>query len=154
MRTVRLGRAFDVVFAHDALSYLTSEDDLLATLRTAAAHLRPGGVVVLAPDATTETFAPRTDHGGNDGEDGRSLRYLEWVHAPEPGACSYAVDYAIVLAEPGRATRVVRDGHVLGLFPRATWERLLADVGLDVLELPVESHFADRQAVFVARAPA
>jgi len=28
MRTLRLGRTFDVVFAHDAISYLTSEGDL------------------------------------------------------------------------------------------------------------------------------
>ena len=31
MRTLRLGRSFDAVFVHDALMYLTSEDDLAAT---------------------------------------------------------------------------------------------------------------------------
>ena len=30
MRTLRLGRTFDVVFIHDAISYLTTEDDLRA----------------------------------------------------------------------------------------------------------------------------
>lgn len=154
MRSLRLGKTFDVVFAHDALSYLTSEDDLLATFRTAAAHLRPGGVFVLTPDATTEIFSPRTDHGGHDGEDGRSLRYLEWVHAPAPGACTYVVDYAILVGEPGRPVQVVHDRHVLGLFPDATWRRHLAEAGLDVLELPVENPFAKEQAAFVARLPA
>ena len=154
MRTLRLGRTFDVVFAHDALSYLESEDDLLATFRTAAAHLRPGGVVVLTPDATTEIFTPRTDHGGHDGDDGRSLRYLEWVHAPASNSGSYVVDYAILVREPGRPVEVVHDRHVLGLHPDATWRRLLAGAGLEVLELPVENPFAKEQAAFVARLPA
>ena len=96
MRTLRLGRTFDVVFVHDAVSYLTTEDDLRAAIETAAAHVRPGGVVILTPDATTEIFEPRTDHGGHDGDDGRSLRYLEWIHpADRLELPTYAVDYAI-----------------------------------------------------------
>jgi len=86
MRTLRLGRTFDAVLVHDAVMYLTTEDDLRAAIVTAAMHLRPGGVAVFLPDATLESYAPGTDHGGHDGEDGRSLRYLEWTHAPEPGA--------------------------------------------------------------------
>jgi SAM-dependent methyltransferase len=91
MRTLRLGRTFDVVFVHDAASYLTTEDDLGAAVETAALHVRPGGVVILTPDATTEIFEPQTDHGGHDGEDGRSLRYLEWTHAAT--GSTYEVDY-------------------------------------------------------------
>ena len=45
MRTLRLGRTFDVVFVHDAIGYLTSEEDLAAAIETAAVHVRPGGVV-------------------------------------------------------------------------------------------------------------
>ena len=100
MRTLRLGREFDVVFIHDAISYLTTEDDLAAAIETAAAHTRPGGVVILTPDATTEIFQPKTDHGGHDGEDGRSLRYLEWTHPPD--GSTYAVDYLIIARGPGR----------------------------------------------------
>jgi trans-aconitate methyltransferase len=154
MRTLRLGRTFDVVFAHDALSYLTTEDDLGAAIETAAAHVRPGGVVLLVPDATSEMFAPGTHTGGHDGEDGRSLRFLEWTHAPEPGATSYVVDFAIVLREPEGATRVVHDRHKLGLFAERTWLGLLQSAGLEPVELPVENPFADEQATFLARMPA
>ena len=154
MRTLRLGREFDVVFAHDALSYLTTEQDLAAALETAAAHVRPGGVVVLTPDATTEIFKAGTDTGGHDGDDGRSLRYLEWTHAPEPGASSYVVDYAILVREPGGETRAVHDRHELGLFPEDTWLRLLREAGLEPLELPVPNPYAAEQAAFVARRPA
>ena len=79
------GRAFDVVFVHDAISYLTTEDDLRAALETTAVHVRPGGVVILTPRRAPEVFKASTDHGGHDGDDGRSLRYLEWTHDAEPG---------------------------------------------------------------------
>ncbi len=154
MRTLRLGRTFDVVFIHDAISYLTSEDDLRAAIETAAVHVRPGGAVVLTPDATQEIFKPGTDTGGHDGDDGRSLRYLEWTHAPEPpDATRYVVDYAILVREPGEPTRVVHDRHMLGVFPEATWHRLLAEAGLELVDTRVPNPFELEQAAFVARRP-
>ncbi len=154
MRTLRLGRTFDVVFVHDAISYLTTEDDLRQAIETTAAHVRPGGVVVLTPDATTEIFRPGTDHGGHDGEDGRSLRFLEWTHAPDPaGSSTYTVDYAIVMQAPGKPLEIVHDRHTLGVFPEATWRRLLADAGLEVVETTIENPYAHEQAAFVARRP-
>jgi ubiquinone/menaquinone biosynthesis C-methylase UbiE len=154
MRTLRLGRTFDVVFIHDAISYLTTEEDLRAALETAAVHARRGGVVILTPDATTEIFEPKTDHGGHDGADGRSLRYLEWTHAVDPRGTTYVTDYAIVARGPGDELRVVHDRHTLGLFPRATWERLIGDVGLELVDTTVENPYELEQAAFVARRPA
>ena len=130
MRSVRLGRVFDAVFVHDAVMYLTREEDLRAALVTAAAHCRPGGVALFAPDYVRESFRPGTDDGGADG-DGRALRYLEWVHEADPRGCTYAVDYAILLRDASGATRVVHDRHVEGLFPRATWLHLLAEAGFE-----------------------
>jgi SAM-dependent methyltransferase len=154
MRTLRLERTFDVVFIHDAISYLTTEDDLRAALETAFVHVRPGGVVILTPDATTEIFKPATDHGGHDGEDGRSLRYLEWTHDVDPGGSTYAVDYLIIARGPGDKARVVHDRHTLGLFPRATWERLIVGTGLELVDTTVENPYELEQAAFVASRPA
>jgi len=152
MRTLRLGRIFDVVFVHDAMSYLTTEHDLGAAIETAAAHARPGGVVALLPDATREIFAAGTDHGGHDGDDGRSLRFLEWTHPPDsPDATSYLVDYVIVVREPGDPMRIVHDQHALGLFPAESWHRLIAGVGLELVEVDVPDPHAGEHAVFVAR---
>jgi len=150
MRTLRLGRTFDAVLAHDAVMYLTTEADLQAAIETAAVHLRPGGVAVLLPDATLESYAPGTDHGGHDGEDGRSLRYLEWTHAPEPGATTAEVDYVVVMREPGRPPRVVPDPHTVGLFPESTWARLIGCAGLGGV-LPLE---VPQAAAVVAVVPA
>jgi hypothetical protein len=56
MRSLRLGREFDVVFLHDAVMCMTSEDDLLLAIATAHAHARPGGVVLILLDFPRETW--------------------------------------------------------------------------------------------------
>lgn len=130
MRTVRLGRTFDAVFVHDAICYMTTEDDLRAAMRTAFEHLRAGGVALLVPDFVRETFAARTHHGGHD-RDGRSLRYLEWTFDPNPADTTYLADYAIMLRDETGAVRVVHDRHLEGLFSRADWIRLMREVGFE-----------------------
>ena len=64
MRTLRLGKTFDGVLIHDAIMYMTSEEDLRAAFVTAYEHCKPGGVVVIAPDWVAETFRPQTTHEG------------------------------------------------------------------------------------------
>ena len=129
MRTLRLGRTFDAVLVHDAVMYLTTEEDLRRAMETAFVHCRPGGVALFAADYTRETFRPGTDHGGADGE-GRALRYLEWTWDPDPADTAYVVDFAYLLRE-GTEVRTVHDRHVLGVFPRETWRRLLSACGFE-----------------------
>jgi trans-aconitate methyltransferase len=88
MRTVRLGREFDAVFVHDAVSYMATGDDLRAAMRTAFAHCRPGAVALFCPDHTREGFRASTSCGGHD-RPARSLRYLEWTFDPDPADGSY-----------------------------------------------------------------
>ena len=128
MRTLRLGRAFDVVIVHDAIMYMTTEDDLRAAFATAFEHTRAGGAAVFQPDCVRETLRPETDHGGHDGA-GRSLRYLEWTWDPDPSDATFVTDYAYLLRDADGVARAVHDRHVLGVFPRATWLRLLGEVG-------------------------
>lgn len=151
MRALRLGRTFDAVLVHDAVMYMTSEEDLAAAIQTAAAHLRPGGVAIFQPDATAETFEPKTSHGGHDGGDGRGLRYLEWLTDPDPADSSYLTDYVVALREPGQPLRIVHDQHLEGLFPEETWRRLIEAAGLELLDLDIEDPHAGERVVFVAR---
>ena len=130
MRDVRLGETFDAVFVHDAVAYITSEADLAATIATAAEHARPGGVVLFVPDFVQERFKPYTEHGGHDGGD-RALRYLAWVHDPDPTDTAYICDFAYLLRDETGAVRCVPDRHVFGLFPRATWLEVLESAGLE-----------------------
>jgi SAM-dependent methyltransferase len=138
MRTLRLGRTFDAVFVHDAIMYMLTEDDLAAALTTAAAHTRPGGVCVVAPDAMHETIHFGSHHGGGDDPaTGRSLRYLEWTLPPSPAATFQEVHFVFMLREGDAPVRVVHDHHRFGRFPRATWLRLLAEVGFAVTIHPL-----------------
>jgi SAM-dependent methyltransferase len=126
MRKVRLGRTFDAVFVHDAIDYMTTEDDLRLAMETAFVHCRPGGVAVFVPDHVTERFEPETDHGGADGADGRALRYLFWT---ELGATGVTTEYVFLLRHADGDVDVVHERHHTGLFSQGTWLRLLGEVG-------------------------
>jgi SAM-dependent methyltransferase len=127
MRTLRLGATFDAVLVHDAVCYMTTEEDLRAVAETAFLHTRPGGAALFAPDLVRETFRESTDlitgeHGG------RAMRGIEWMWDPDPDDSTYAVEYAFVLRENGK-TSVHHEQHIEGLFSRATWLQTLAGVG-------------------------
>lgn len=128
MRTLRLGRAFDVVFIHDAIDYMLTQQELKQALETAAVHCKPGGLGLFVPDYVRETFQPSTDHGGTDG-DGRSLRYLEWTYDPDSSDSTYITEFAYLLREGDRGTQIEHDEHICGLFARADWLELLHEVG-------------------------
>lgn len=153
MRSLRLDREFDVVLAHDAIGYMTSEADLGAAIMTAALHLRPGGLAVFIPDAVTEQFRTGTDAGGVDGADGRGARYLEWTHGVNEDGHSYDVDYVFLLREPGKPLRAELDHHRIGVFPRQTWLDLIGAAGLTPLLLAVDDPYEGEHEVFAARRP-
>lgn len=156
MRTVRLGRRFDCVFVHDAVAYMTTEADVRSAIETAFVHCEPGGAALFAPDHLRENFQPSTDHGGNDGDDGRGLRYLEWTWDPDPADCTYTVDYAYLVREADGSVRAVHDRHVEGLFSRGEWLRWLAEAGFRPEVVPLDHSELEpgMYEVFVARKPA
>jgi SAM-dependent methyltransferase len=129
MRTLRLARTFDGVIAHDAIGYMRSEAELAAAIETACVHLRPGGAAIFMPDWVLDGYVPATEHGGSD--DGpRGLRYLEWDRPVEPDGHTVKTDYVIVTRD-GAEVNVHHDVHELGIFPRATWLRLLEGAGFE-----------------------
>ncbi|MFN2196563.1 MAG: class I SAM-dependent methyltransferase [Anaerolineales bacterium] len=128
MRNIRLNRQFDSVLLHDAIMYMTTLDDLRKALETAWVHCRPGGAMLVLPDAVRETFHAKTHQGGHDGL-GRAMRFLSWTYDPDPTDATYITDYVYLLRNDPDRTRVLYDRHIEGLFPRATWLRTMQDVG-------------------------
>ena len=128
MRTARLGRTFDGVFIHDAIMYLTTLADLRAAFETAFVHCREGGLALFVPDFVRETFHPDTSHGGHDNAT-RGVRYLDWTYDPDPTDTTCRTDYVYLLREGAETVRTELDRHVLGLFPRDEWLRLLRETG-------------------------
>ena len=134
MRTMRLGRTFDAVFAHDAVDYMTTEVDLAAAITTAFVHCRPGGRAVFMPDAITEIFEPSSDHGGTEDPDdphGRAVRFLDWTWDPDPTDTWTQTEYTFLLREVDGSVRSVHETHRTGLFGRAHWLRLLEAAGFE-----------------------
>ncbi|MDQ3487005.1 MAG: class I SAM-dependent methyltransferase [Acidobacteriota bacterium] len=130
MRTVRLGRTFDTVLVHDAVCYMTTEEDLLAAASTAFVHTTPGGRAIFAPDCVSETFRESSEViAGDDGT--RALRCVAWTWDPDPRDSTANVEFAFLLRE-GTNVSAVHDRHVEGLFSRDTWERVLASTGYSV----------------------
>jgi len=129
MRTLELGREFDLVLIHDAIMYAADPASVRAAIRTAYRHLRAGGAAAILPDFVKETFEPTTSTGGEDGPDGRGLRYLEWIWDPCPTDDTYEAAYAFLLRERDGTVRAESDRHRLGLFSRAAWLRWLEEAG-------------------------
>jgi SAM-dependent methyltransferase len=121
MYALRLNRLFDAVLVHDAIMYATSERNVRHVIETARVHCREGGVLVMAPDCVRETFKPYTDHGGEDGPDGRGLRYVEWVRDDDPDDCIAQVSFGFLLRESDGSVHVDSDQQNFGIFPRADW---------------------------------
>lgn len=130
MRSLRLGRKFDVVLVHDAVMYATDPMAVRETLQTAAVHCRQGGKVVVLPDHMRETFEQGSDQGGHDSPDGRGLRYIEWSWDPDPTDNTYVVDYAFLLRDPDGSVRAEHDRHIEGVFARAQWLEWFKEAGI------------------------
>lgn len=139
MRTLRLGRRFRAVLIHDAIDYLLTEDDLRATFATAAEHLEPGGVLICAPDWFRETFrSPTASLHGPRGADPQ-VTFLEYVHDPDPRDTTIETVFVFVLRRGGKV-EVIEDRHTQGIFPEATWTRLLAESGFRPERRPYPVH--------------
>jgi SAM-dependent methyltransferase len=121
MRTLDVGRQFDLVFIHDAIMYMLDPASIRAALATAYRHCRPGGALVVVPDCVRETFEPTTSHGGEGEPGGRALRYLEWTWDPDPSDDTCEVAFAFLLREPDGTVHVDTDHHQFGLFARQAW---------------------------------
>ncbi len=131
MRDLALKEAFDLVFIQDAIMYLTTEKDLEKVFQVARSHLKPDGILFIAPDFFKETFAPQTDHGGHD-DASRSIRYLEWTYDSDPDDNIVETEYAYLVKEKGRETICVHDKAEVGVFSKKTWKELLEKAGFDV----------------------
>jgi SAM-dependent methyltransferase len=134
MRTLRLGRLFDAVLVHDAVDYMTSEDELRQVIATAFAHTRPGGIALFVPDHTAESFSAGSGAGGggHDGS-GRQASFQEWSWDPDPGDSWIQAEYEFSLRSADGRVQTVHETHRLGAFGRADWDRLLAQAGFEPL---------------------
>jgi len=130
MRTFRMDRTFDAVLVHDAIDYMTTEDDLLVVFATAEAHLRTGGILILAPTEVAETFEDHAVEHDHNVEGELCVTYATYQHDPDPTDTTVESVMVYFLRDHGRL-RVEVDRHTLGLFTTDTWMTLLDQAGFD-----------------------
>ena len=135
MRSVRLGRKFQAVFIHDAISYILTEEGLAATFETVREHLEPGGILITVPDWFTETFSGTTVDYRTRTTEGMELTYIQYSTDPDPLDSTVETVFIYAIKKDGQVT-VETDRHVTGLFPLATWHRLLGEAGFEVETRP------------------
>jgi SAM-dependent methyltransferase len=151
MRTIRLGQLFDAVLVHDAVDYVTSQDDLALVVGTAAAHCRPAGVAVFAPDHTADTFRPGTGAGGGRDDSGRQASFTERTTDPDPADDWILAEYEFTLRDADGTVTTVPEAHRLGSFARATWLRLLTAAGFTADVWPLSGPGRAPRLLFVGR---
>ena len=137
MRTVRLGRTFDAVLIHDAISYMVTENDLRATFATAKIHLRPGGAFLVAPDWVREVFKGATVLNWIRKRGNVEVTIQEHLREPDSAGTRLESIFTYTILENGNR-RVERDTHITGIFSLSTWTGLMDEAGFEVetLRLP------------------
>jgi SAM-dependent methyltransferase len=151
MRTIRLGQLFDAVLVHDAVDYVTSQEDLALVVGTAAAHCRPGGIAVFAPDHTAETFRPGSGAGGGHDGTGRQASFTERTTDPDPADDWILAEYEFTLRDADGTVTVVPEAHRLGSFGRTTWLRLLTAAKFTAQVCPLPGSGRAPRLLFVGR---
>lgn len=137
MRDFAIQKRFDAVLIDDAVAYITTEDDLRRVFENAYEHLSAGGVMLVGPDETRETFeqnktsvwqsqphlAPR----------GIEVTYIVNSYDPDPSDTCYESAMVFLIRDDGNL-RVEQDRHILGLFSLDRWKAILSDVGFELHE--------------------
>lgn len=156
MRSFRLPMRFDAVLVEDAICYMTSEADLGSVFQCAYDALEPGGVMLVGPDDTTETFVQNesavTPAATADKPADLDVVFVENDYDPDPTDSVYDALMIYIIRQNGKL-RIEEDLHHLGLFPMETWRRLVREPGFEVREA-VYTEEAKEYTEFICIKPA
>ncbi|GGX46489.1 class I SAM-dependent DNA methyltransferase [Streptomyces chryseus] len=134
MRDFALGRRFDAVICmFSSIGHMRDQGELDAAIGRFAAHLPPGGVVVVDPWWFPETFTPGYVGASLVEAEGRTIARFSHS-ALEDGATRIDVDYLVGV--PGEGVEHLKETHRITLFSRAQYEAAFAAAGLGVEFLP------------------
>jgi hypothetical protein len=116
---------------------MTSREDLSRLFRAAYRHLEPGGVMIVSPDGTKETFEQNESHvtlaEAKAKPEGIDVVFIENNYDPDPTDDTYEGLIVYLIRENGKL-RVEVDHHVLGIFAADVWSALLREVGFTVFD--------------------
>lgn len=134
MRTLRMEQKFDAVVIADSIFYMLKEEDLRAAFITAYQHLKPGGIFCTYAEETLDTFQQNGTYVDSERQSANGelqVVLVENQYDPDPTDTSYESLFIYLVRQNGQLS-IQTDHHVGGLFPLATWLRLLEQVGFEV----------------------
>jgi SAM-dependent methyltransferase len=127
MAEFELGRAFDVVVClFGAIGYVRTRPRLRQAIQTMGRHLRPGGVLILEPWLTPETYRPGAVHASF--VDQPELKVARMNVSQVRGRLSL-LDFHYLVATPA-GTEHFRERHQLGLFTHQEYRAAFQAAGL------------------------
>jgi len=124
MRTVALGKQFDVVVCMEAIGYMLTVEDTRRALSKAYEHLKPGGVflftTLLKDDFRENNFA----YSGARGD--VEVTVFENNYLPDPEGTTYEATLVYLIRRRGEL-EIHTERHFLSLFKLETWAGLLRE---------------------------
>ena len=129
MRTINLEQQFDVVLIADSIGYAVSQADLRLTIENGRAHLREGGVMILVPDWTQETFTGSNVWSRTAATDTGEVTLVEYQYLVNTLPRNLRSVF-VFLIKDGRTTSIELDHHTFGLHTEAVWESTIETSGL------------------------
>ena len=128
MCELELDRSFDVVTClFSAVGYLDGERDLRQAVQRMAAHLEPGGVLVIEPALAPDQVRPaQVSSVAVDVQGAHVTRLTSAEHLG--GVLSVRFEYTVT---DGAGERCFVEGHPMQLFRRETYMAALHDAGLE-----------------------
>ena len=130
MADFTLGDKFDVITClFSSIGYVRTKERLASTLRSMKLHLRPGGVILLEPWFTPESFWTGTITANFVDEPDKKI---SWMYASNPPKDDLAVlDIHYLVGSPG-GVDYFTERHELGLFTDEQYRRAIEGAGLAV----------------------
>ncbi|WP_055613495.1 trans-aconitate 2-methyltransferase [Streptomyces phaeochromogenes] len=144
MRDFALDRRFDAVICmFSSIGHMRDQEELDAAIGRFAAHLPPGGVVIVDPWWFPENFTPGYVGTSLVEAEGRSI--ARFSHSViEDGATRIDVNYLVGV--PGEGVAHLQESHRITLFERAQYEAAFARAELSVEYL---AHAATERGLFI-----
>jgi SAM-dependent methyltransferase len=136
IRDLRLGREFDAVLVLFAvLGYQHTDEDVLAALRTARAHLRPGGLLLFDVWYGPAVLREKPEHRERTVESGtgRIVRSSDGRLDEAHHLCT--VDFRVQRYEDDALVSETEESHGMRYFFAPELEAFLASAGLEFVRL-------------------
>lgn len=137
MRTIGIGKKFDVVMIPDSIMYMTSISDLKKVVSNGVRHLKPGGVFLLVTHLK-EDFRENNFVYTGEKED-IYITVFENNHLISED--SYEATMVYLIRKNGQL-HIYHEVHTLGLFAYHTWIDILKAHHLKIREINMEHLYA------------